>query len=429
MVEKIGAEPSRMSGRLLYIPRMTYGGARAFAASFRSIGIDATIVPPSDRRTLELGLKHSSGDECYPEQVTLGDFLKIIESPGYRAEKTAFFMPTADGPCRFGQYAPYMRMVLEELGEADAMIISPTSANGYAGVGEHASELIRTAWRALVASDALRKLLLKTRPYELNAGETDRVYEECLTELCAAVEPVGLPHKEKLEQIGASLLRSRDRFRRIPIAFDPSRPLIGVVGEIFCRLNTFSNENIVRRIERHGGEVWLSDVSEWVWYTDYESQRKLRMAGRRWSKAMLGGKIKAFFQRRDEHKLVHPLHEDFRGYEEQDDVRVLFRLSQPYLPHTGALGEMVLNMGKAAYLYEKGADGIIDISPFSCMNGITCEAIYPKLSRDKDGIPVRIFYFDGTQSDLDRDIGIFLEMARAYQQRKRKQRVHPLPRH
>ena len=45
-----------------------------------------------------------------------------------------------------------------------------------------------------------------------------------------------------------------------------------------------------------------------------------------------------------------------------------------HLPATGALGEMTLSVGKAVYLYEKGADGVIDISPFTCMNGITSEA-------------------------------------------------------
>jgi predicted nucleotide-binding protein (sugar kinase/HSP70/actin superfamily) len=72
------------------------------------------------------------------------------------------------------------------------------------------------------------------------------------------------------------------------------------------------------------------------------------------------------------------------------------------------------------YLYHKGADGIIDISPFTCMNGIICEAIYPKVSKDHENIPIRNFYFDGIAVDLDRDIGIFIELARNYQRRKTK---------
>jgi predicted nucleotide-binding protein (sugar kinase/HSP70/actin superfamily) len=99
--------------------------------------------------------------------------------------------------------------------------------------------------------------------------------------------------------------------------------------------------------------------------------------------------------------------------------------ARPYLPADGAFGEMLLNVGKAICLARRGADGIIDISPFTCMNGIICEAVYPRISRDLGGIPIRNFYFDGTQSDLDRDLGVYLELVRTYQRRKKYQRVFP----
>ncbi|HEY5132927.1 MAG TPA: hypothetical protein VII85_04505, partial [Candidatus Krumholzibacteriaceae bacterium] len=83
----------------------------------------------------------------------------------------------------------------------------------------------------------------------------------------------------------------------------------------------------------------------------------------------------------------------------------------------------VLSVGKAIYMYEKGVDGIIDISPFTCMNGIICESIYPKVSRDCEGIPIRTFYFDGSQTDLENDLGIFMELVHNYSRRKTKARV------
>ena len=109
-----GGRPLRE--RKLWIPQMSWGGAMAFAAAFRSVSIDAEICPDSDARTLELGSCHTSGEECLPARTTLGNFLKIVEQPGFVAERTAFFMPTADGPCRFGQYASYMQKVLRDLG-------------------------------------------------------------------------------------------------------------------------------------------------------------------------------------------------------------------------------------------------------------------------------------------------------------------------
>ncbi|MCL6506254.1 MAG: acyl-CoA dehydratase activase-related protein, partial [Bryobacteraceae bacterium] len=79
------ARPSggnRWSGKKVYIPPMAYGSARAFASAFRAIGIDADILPPSDERTRELGARYTSGDECYPAKVTVGDFMKLLETPG-----------------------------------------------------------------------------------------------------------------------------------------------------------------------------------------------------------------------------------------------------------------------------------------------------------------------------------------------------------
>lgn len=38
------------------------------------------------------------------------------------------------GLCRFGQYAPYLKRVLE-LGCGEALVLSPTSRNGYEEAG------------------------------------------------------------------------------------------------------------------------------------------------------------------------------------------------------------------------------------------------------------------------------------------------------
>jgi predicted nucleotide-binding protein (sugar kinase/HSP70/actin superfamily) len=218
------------------------------------------------------------------------------------------------------------------------------------------------------------------------------------------------------------MARSHARFKTVATRPDRTFPLIGVVGEIFCRLHSFSNEDLVRRIEEYEAEGWISDITEWIWYTLAEQFRKLDLLNKKWSVDTLKTWIRKKVQRHDEHVLMEPFKQEFIGYEEPDIEEVLEN-AQPYLPQDGALGEMVLNIGKAVYLTKKGADGIIDISPFTCMNGIVSEAIYPRLSRDLGGIPIRNFYFDGTQSDLDRDLGVYMELARSYQRRKKYQRT------
>ncbi len=405
--------------RTLYVPRMSFGAARCFSAAFRGFGIDTHPFPPSDSRTLELGGRYTSGEECLPERITLGDVLKTLEQPGARPERLAFFMPSAPGPCRFGQYAPFLRKTLDEIGATDAMVLSPQSGSGYDELGGSAAGLQRAAWRGLVAADVQRKALLRVRPYEREAGAADAAYEAGIAEACAVLERPGISTPQMKKDLRAAMERSAARFRAIPRHAE-ERLLIGVIGEIFCRLNTFSNDELVRELERQGGEAWIADLGEWVYYTNLEQRRKWIPYERgRLSPRMLGAVIKDAVQHRDEHALAAPFHDLFVGREEPARISMVTDLAEPYLPAEGVYGEMVMNTGKALWVWQKGADGIIDISPFTCMNGIVSEAMYPKLSRDHDGIPIRIFYFDGTQSHLDRDLGIFLELARSYRRRKR----------
>jgi predicted nucleotide-binding protein (sugar kinase/HSP70/actin superfamily) len=418
----VGDNP--LKGKLVLIPPMAHGSARLFAAGFRALGVDAHITPPSDHVTRELGAHYTSGDECYPAKVTVGDFMKALTKPGAEPERTSLFMPTADGPCRFGQYAPYLRAILDSNGFGSTSILSPTSKNGYSGLGHLARPFLRTGWRMLVAGDILQKMLLVYRPHEEEEGAADNAYEMALEDVATTVEQASIEPRPQLHALRQAMIRSRDRFHSVHCRRDRSRPLIGVVGEIFCRLNTFSNDDLVRRVEEYGGDAWISDITEWIWYTNAEQFRKLKLRGRLYSTEAFGAWLRNRVQYRDEHALLEPFKQDFIGYEEPP-VHEILAYAEPYLPSHGALGEMVLNVGKAVYLAKKGVDGIIDISPFTCMNGIVSEAIYPRLSRDLGGLPIRSFYFDGTQSDLDRDLGVYIELAKAYQKRKTHSRTFP----
>ncbi len=286
--------------------------------------------------------------------------------------------------------------------------------------------MVRQLWRAVVTGDVLRKMQLRTRPYETVKGAADEAYENGTQLVEAVMEDPNLSSKQRLEELAKALTQARDLFRAVPAKYTRDRPLIGVVGEIFCRLNTFCNSDAVREIEDHGGEAWLSDIGEWVWYTNWSQKSLLKRDGKSFSRAMLAAIIKNVVQRRDEQKLLAPFAEDFVGYEEPHDIyHDVLKRGWPYLPADGALGEMALSVGKCVYLHSKGADGIIDISPFACMNGIVSEAVYHAISHDHNDIPIRNFYFDATSSNLERDLDIFMELAISYKKRKQELRRYP----
>ena len=409
-----------LTGKTLYIHPMTGAGARALAAVFRSKGVNACLPPPADSRTIELGALYTSGDECYPTKVTLGDYLKITQEEGFDPSKTAFLMPTANGPCRFGQYRSLFSKVFHDLGLDDVQIFSPSSKDGYNDVG--GTDFFRLAWIALVSSDIIRKMLLKTRPYEKVKGTTDEIYERSLVKAEKVIEREGLSITKHTSILRDTLIEIRDDFRAIDADYVKGKPLLAVVGEIFCRHNRFANEDMIVKMEENGAETWLADVSEWVFYTDWTHKNTMKRHGKKVSKEMAVAKLKNYFMKKYEHMLLEPFHDDFEGYEEPSDVSMVMEMSKPYLDPNGALGEMVMSLGRSKYCYTKGVDGIVDISPFSCMNGIITEAVYPSFSKDHNNIPCRVFYYDGVNQDLDRDIGIFIELVKGYKNRKKVER-------
>jgi predicted CoA-substrate-specific enzyme activase len=120
----------KTKNRTLFLPRMS-DHAFPLAAAIRACGVDAEVLPPSDNITLELGRKHTSGRECHPFIVTTGDFIKKIKEQGFNPDRSAFLMPSASGPCRFGNYHHTQRIFFNRLGYKDVPIISPDAKDSY----------------------------------------------------------------------------------------------------------------------------------------------------------------------------------------------------------------------------------------------------------------------------------------------------------
>ena len=67
--------------------------------------------------------------------------------------------------------------------------------------------------------------------------------------------------------------------------------------------DTFSNQDLVHRLEGQGAECWMADIAEWIAYTNVEEVRNLRLAGWSYSWEMIKSKLRSRIQHADEHAL------------------------------------------------------------------------------------------------------------------------------
>jgi len=392
--------------RTVYIPYMC-DHAFAFKSAMNACGQEAHVLDESDEETLILGRKHTSGKECYPCILTTGDLLKFLNKPGIKPEKVAFFMPKANGPCRFGQYHNLHRTILDEMGFPNVPIISPDSDDGYGTVSNLDGNFRKLAWKGMVATDLLIKLLHQTRPYERNKGETDRVYASCLDQLARAIQSKG--------DIEETLTWAKERFSKIEVDRNERKPIIGVVGEIYIRSNRFSNNDLVRKIESLGGEVWLAGMAEWINYTThmYKSYSILQRKYKDYAKAWLTDWV----QRKKEHRLEKRLRGAILDCHEPTIGEVL-GLASPYL-HESFGGEAILSIGKAVEYIHQGLSGVVNAMPFTCMPGTVVTAMSKKLREDFGNFPFLNLAYEGQEdsNEITR-LEAFMHQARDFQKRR-----------
>ncbi len=387
--------------RIVYIPRMG-DQALGMRAAFKAAGVEAVVMPPTDKEALALAMRYVSGKECFPFAVTLADMLKVASSPDFDPRRAAFFMPAGSGPCRFGQYNLLQKIIMERAGFPDVQILSPMQDSAfYQDLGMVGGNFARDSWKGLVAVDLLVKMLHETRPYERNTGDADALYAQALEELPPLVS-------KDLELLAAALERYARDFDAIRHNGD-RKPRVGIVGEIFVRTNAFSNEDLVRQVEALGGEAWLASVDEWIYYVNWESLRNALK--RRELRRLLQVGLNNHFQRTIGHALERGLNGVYKSIHDPD-ARTLLRKAAPYL-HQSFRGEAVLSVGKALDMLERGAQGIVLAMPFGCMPGTVATALLRGICQEHDA-PLCSIPFDGTASPTTRlHLETFMEQAAA----------------
>ncbi|HSB30763.1 MAG TPA: acyl-CoA dehydratase activase, partial [Candidatus Sulfobium mesophilum] len=398
----------RRAKRRIYMPRMS-DHAFAIAAAFNYCGVDAEVLEESSKDAVDIGRKFVSGKECYPCAVTTGDMVKKISEPGFVPEKSAFFMPSGSGPCRFGQYNIFHRLVIKELGYEEIPVFSPNQdENFYKHLGSVGSDFAMRSWKGIIALELLHKCLHEIRPYEIDKGSADSVYSEYLRRACLSIKGAD-------GDIGTVLRKAKADFEVIRRK-EERKPLIGIVGEIFVRSNRFSNEGLVRKIEALGGEAYLAPVDEWVSYINYTALRKV-LIKKDWS-GIIKLLLKRFFQKRIEHGFGRHFEGLLRNQGEPDTKEILAKAS-PYL-HSSFEGEAILSIGKSIDLISKGASGLVNAMPFGCMPGTIVSGLMRGLSADF-GVPCLSIPYDGTESlTTEIQLEAFMDQAREYKKSIKK---------
>lgn len=404
--ENVGAFD--LNGKTFLIPEMNRIGSHLLAGTFRSFGIQALVM--DTYKGIDLGMEYTSGKECYPCQVTLGDILYHMNQEEERLGSAfdpndyIYFMPEASGPCRFGMYNKFQRIILDSFPKLkDLKIGALTTDNGYSleGVIDKplVTDLKKSSFFSVIVADIMDRLLWRIRPYEKEPGLADAFIEEAMHDMADTFETYGIKKDfdKILDKLDEIIKQGKDMIN----PDIPPKSLIGMVGEIYLRTHIHSNQDLIKVLERHGAEVVNASITEWINFTSYYRMRdaktgfRLSLKTLRVSKAWknlkqmarYGGELyyqelrqKQVYKRaglhiqlEDDHKVAH-----------LEDV---LKEEDTFSFDIGT--EACLSIAGILEYAKDGFNGIVNVYPFTCMpSTVTSAVIKPIMNQ------MRIPYID-----------------------------------
>ncbi len=436
----------RFGKKTVLIPEMNRATALLLAATLRGFGVEARAL--ETYKGLDLGKEYTSGKECYPCQVTLGDILYFVQEekkrlgPAFDAGQYVYFLPESDGPCRFGLYNRFQRIVLDSFPGLDRLTISSiTTRDGYSFSGilekEKVLDFQKSGFFAVIVADIMDRLLWRIRPYEKKQGMADEFIERSLRKLEKAFQKHG-PSKG-FEKILDEVVQIIEEGKALIDPKIPPKPLIGMVGEIFLRTHVQSNQDIIRSLEKHGAEVVNASVAEWGNYVSYDALRtakaqallnlkQLRFSPL-WSKLkeMLGFGIDLYYKeyrQNQVYKRVQPVL-DLIGDHKISHLEEI--LKEKDLFSFDVATEACLSIASIISCARAGYNGMVNVYPFTCMPSTTTSAVV-KPAMSELGIPYLDAPYDSSiQPGREATIRTF--MYQAEQHFRRHGRMKRAPAH
>lgn len=322
----------------------------AWSAALKKFGIEAYVPPYTSKKTLSLGVKNAPEAVCLPYKLILGNFIEAIEGgTDYVA------MLASPGCCRLGVYGINIQSALADLGY-ETKYIELSLYDGISGLFKFFRELlgkndyfaaagaILMMIKMVFALDDLETLLAYYRAREVKFGEAERHYNKCI-EMYKNVS--------SLRELGK--LKKAVKKEMAKTEIDKSRDIINVdiTGEIYLVGDPFSNQYIERELGRMG----------------VQTRRSLTV----------GSFLKD--------AIIPKL---FRGKETH--LQRAEKMAKPYL-NRDIGGDSLECVSDVAYANMKKKDGIIHISPFTCMPEIMSQNIFPAM-REEHNIPILTLVMD-----------------------------------
>jgi predicted nucleotide-binding protein (sugar kinase/HSP70/actin superfamily) len=339
------------------------------------LGYRVEALPHPDRQSVELGLKYANNEVCYPATIVVGDIIKALQSGKHDLADIAVGSFATGGQCRASCYTALIKRAMISAGYEDIPIIALTtnrSLHQQPGFKPSTRKFIYKMMMSLIYTDAVSDMYYATACREVNRGETLALTNHYLELIQAGKVPL---NKRSILEILNEIIQ---KFNAIH-THDRELPKVGIVGEIYVKYNSFSNNYVNDWLMDQGMEVVVPSLLEFfsMWFVGASVQLETNM--KRPSLTWLLTRFLEPYSDSFLNKAAGVL-EKFRYYRPHHSIRKVAEKAKKILTLNHQYGEGWLIAGEIGTLMEDGVSNVLCLQPFGCIaNQVIAKGVSKRL--------------------------------------------------
>jgi predicted nucleotide-binding protein (sugar kinase/HSP70/actin superfamily) len=402
---------------------LTWKHEKLVQGALEGLGYLARPVPTPNVKAFQTGKEYGNNGQCNPTYFTVGNlvqYLQTLEAEGMSKQEIidrhVFFTAGACGPCRFGMYEAEYRLALRNSGFDGFRVLLFQQSGGLSQSDTEAGmemnlDFFLGILNALNCGDVINEVGYAIRPFEANAGDTDRALNDSMDimhEVFRSKRPWNLDSgmakylggfRDTAEYVGKfvkqlkgedyvpHLKRCRDRFNEVEIDRLRVKPIVKITGEFWAQTTEGDgNFNMFNFLQREGAQVLVEPIGTWIMYMIHQVVQKYKdlkgldegavlppiwklgtRARIEWTYRQKVAKLKlaeAIFKG-EYHKIVDALGGVAHRLADQYELQ---RIGHPFYNSRAGGGEGHLEVAKNIYYSNKDlAHMVLSLKPFGCM--------------------------------------------------------------
>ncbi len=362
-------------------------------------GYNIVNLPRTNKASAEAGLVYGHNEVCYPSTLVLGDIITALQSGKYDLDDVVVAITQTGGQCRATNYVAQIKFGMESAGFSHIPILVLSTGKVYqndqSGFKVPILKILNITIYAILYADAIYEMFNSTVSRELKKGSAKKLFD-FYTE--RGIEAIRANDCKRLLSV---LEQAVADFNLVPVHHREVTK-VGVIGEIYVRLNSYGQANTSEWLREHGMEVVTPPILDFCmqYFVNSEVNRNNGVMRGSLLKNKLNPVALKYMNRRIEK--VEAIKREYHRYSPPVSVFTQAAYASEVLDLANQYGEGWNIAAEVSCFARSGVNRVVCLQPFACIaNHIIAKGIEKRLKKLYPHVSLLYLDIDGGMAEVN----------------------------